>query len=345
MKAARFHKVDTPLKIEEIPAPKPGQGEVLVRVKATGICGSDLFAYHFWPPETFGLKSLTLGHECAGVVEAVGKNVKDLSEGDRVCMDYVIPCGHCYYCIAGKSNLCENLKCAGFEVDGAFAEYICLLERQFLKLPENIPFDQGAILGCAVVTPYHSLSIAEIAPGDTVVIYGIGGVGIHAVNLAAGVFRAGRVIAVDVAEYKLKLAIELGADETINAAEEDPVETIKKLTGGRGADVALVFVPEAPKVIEQSLKSVGKGGKAVIVGKCRENIQIDTSSFLENELQLRSSVEHLQGEMLRVIELAKEKKIDLSKSITHRISLDEVNKGLEILEKKIGNPVRVVIVQ
>lgn len=345
MKAARFHNVDTPLRIEEVPTPKPGPGEVLVKVKASGICGSDLFAYHFWPPETFGRKSLTPGHECAGVVEAVGKNVEALSEGDRVCMDYVIPCGQCYYCIAGKSNLCENLKCVGFEVDGVFAEYICLPERQFLKLPENIPFDQGAILGCAVVTPYHSLRIAEITPGDTVAIYGIGGIGIHAVNLAARVFGAGRVIAVDIAEYKLKLATELGADETINAAEEDPVETIKKLTGGRGADVTLVCVPEAPKVVEQSIKSAGKGGKAVIVGKCRENVQINPESFLENELQLRSSVEHLRWEILRVIELAKEKKFDLSKSITHRISLEEVNEGLEILEKKIGNPVRVVIVQ
>jgi 2-desacetyl-2-hydroxyethyl bacteriochlorophyllide A dehydrogenase len=345
MKAARFHKVGTPLKIEEIPTPKAGPGEVLVRVKASGICGSDLCAYHFYPPETFGSKSLTLGHECAGVVEAVGKNVKALSEGDRVCMDYVIPCGHCYYCIVGRSNICENLKCAGFEVGGAFAEYICLPERQFLKLPGNIPFAQGAILGCAVVTSYHSLRIAEITPEDTVVIYGVGGVGMHAVNLATGVFGAGRVIAVDITEYKLKLATELGADETINAAEEDPVEAIKKLTGERGVDVALVYVPEAPKVIEQSLKSVGNGGKTVIVGICRENVQIGPESFLEKELQLRSSAEHLQWELLEVIELAKEKRIDLSKSITHKISLDEVNEGLEILEKKIENPVRVVIVQ
>jgi propanol-preferring alcohol dehydrogenase len=345
MKAARFYKVNTTLKIEEIFTPKPGPEEVLVRVKASGICGTDLCAYHFYPPETFGLKSLTLGHECAGMVEAVGKNVKVLSEGDRVCMDYVIPCGHCYYCITGRSNLCENIKCAGFEVDGAFAEYICLPERQFLKLPENIPFAQGAILGCAVVTPYHSLRIAEITPGDTVAIFGVGGVGIHAVNLAARVFGAGKTIAIDIAEYKLKLATELGADETINAAEEDPVEIIKKLTEGRGADVALVYVPEAPQVVEQSLKSVEKGGKAVMVGICRENVQVDSESFLEKELQLRSSIEHLRWELLQVIELAREKKIDLSKSITHKISLDEVNEGLEIYEKKTGNPVRVVIVQ
>jgi 2-desacetyl-2-hydroxyethyl bacteriochlorophyllide A dehydrogenase len=345
MKAARFYRVDNPLTIEEIPTPTPGSGEVLVRVKASGICGSDLYTYHFYSPKSFGLRSLTLGHECAGVVEAVGNNVKVLSEGDRVCMDYVISCGHCYYCITGRSNLCENLKCAGFEVDGAFAEYTCLSERQFLKLPENIPFAQGAILGCAVVTPYHSLRIAEITPGDTVAIYGVGGVGMHAVNLAARVFGAGKTIAVDITEYKLKLATKLGADETINAAEEDPVETIKKLTGGRGVDIALVYVPEAPKVVEQSLKSVGKGGKAVMVGICRENVQVDSESFLEKELQLRSSIEHSQWELLRVIELAKEKKIDLSKSITHKISLDEVNKGLEILEKKTGNPVRVVIVQ
>jgi len=345
MKAARFYRADNPLTIEEIPTPMPGSGEVLVKVKASGICGSDLCAYHSYPPESFGLRSLTLGHECAGVVKIVGKNVKSLRKGDNVCMDYVIPCGYCYYCITGRSNLCENLKCTGFEVDGAFAEYICLPERQFLKLPENIPFAQGAILGCAVVTPYHSLRLAEITPGDTVAIYGVGGVGLHAVNLAAKIFGAGMTIAVDIVEYKLKLATELGADKTINAAEEDPVKTIKKLTGGRGVDIALVYVPEAPNVIDQSLKCVGKGGRAVMVGKCKENVQIDPSSFLEKELQLRSSIEHLQWELLRVIELAKEKKIDLSRSITHRISLDEANKGLEILEKKTGDPVRVVIIQ
>ncbi len=123
------------------------------------------------------------------------------------------------------------------------------------------------------------------------------------------------------------------------------MKTIKKLTGGRGVDIALVYVPEAPKVVEQSLRSLGKGGKAVMVGICAKKIQIAPEPFLEKELQLRSSIEHLQWELLRVIELAKAKKIDLSKSITHKISLDEVNEGLEILEKKTGNPVRVVIVQ
>jgi len=341
MKAARFYGPNMPLKLEEIPVPKVGPREVLVRVRASGICGSDLHALHGAFPER--PVPVTMGHECAGVVEEVGEGVTELSEGDRVCLDYVVSCGRCEYCSMGKSNLCDDLKCVGFELDGAFAEYLCLPERQFLKLPENIPFDEGAILGCAVVTPYHALRMADIKVGDTVAIYGAGGVGIHAVQLAR-LFGAGKLIVVEVSERKLRLASELGADEAVNALEEDPVRAVMDATGGRGCDVVVVFTG-SKRAVEQALRSVGKDGRVVVVGYCREPVRVNLMEFMSNEVQLRSSIEHVRWELARVIELRASGRIDLSRSITHRIRLEEINRGLEILEKKIGDPLRIVVVQ
>ncbi|RLI06545.1 hypothetical protein DRO24_04805 [Candidatus Bathyarchaeota archaeon] len=339
MKAARFYGPNTPLRVEEVPIPEVGPKDVLVKVRASGICGSDLHALHGAFPEM--PVPVTMGHECAGIVEEVGEEVTTLSEGDRVCMDYVVSCGYCEYCSRGNNNLCDSLLTVGFELDGSFAEYVCLPEKQFLKLPKNIPFDEGAILGCAVVTPYHALRVAEVRAGDHVAIYGAGGVGIHAVQLAR-IFGASKLIVVEVSEYKLKTASELGADETVNALEEDPVKRIKEETSGKGCDVVLVFTGSR-KAVEQALRSVKKGGRVVLVGYCREPVSLDAMEFMSNEIQLRSSIEHNRWELARVIELRALGKIDLSKSITHRVSLDQVNRGLEILEKKIGDPLRVVV--
>jgi len=341
MKAAKFYGPNMPLRIEEIPVPEVGPGEVLVRVRASGICGSDLHALRGAFPEM--PIPVTMGHECAGVVEEVGEGVTEFSKGDRVCLDYVVSCGHCEYCSAGRSNLCDDLKCVGFELDGAFAEYLCLPERQFLRLPDNVPFDEGAILGCAVVTPYHALRMAGLRVGDAVAIYGAGGVGIHAVQLAR-LFGAGKLIVVEVSERKLRLASELGADETINALEEDPVRAVMDATKGRGCDVVMAFTG-SKRAVEQALRSVKKGGKVVIVGYCREPVSIDLMEFMSNEVQLRSSIEHNRWELARVIELRASGRIDLSKSITHRVRLEEINRGLEMLEKKIGDPLRIVVVQ
>jgi len=343
MKAARLHRIGEKLRIDEVQVPRVGAHEVLVDVKASGICHSDLNYRDGTAP--VGKLPITLGHEVAGVIAEVGDRVKEVKEGDRVCVHYVISCGSCFFCSSGRENLCEEYRMIGKDVDGGFAEYIRVPARNVLKLPETVPFEQGAIMGCAVSTPFHALRRSRLVVGETAVIYGVGGLGVHAVQLASKIFGAGKVIAVDVSEEKLRLAKQLGADEVVNAAEEDPAESIKEITNGKLADVALDFVG-LRKTIEKAIDCVGKGGRTVIVGIGPEDVQVSPyGSLIAKEMELIGVNDHLKSEMAQLVRLVESGRLDLSTSITHRVPLEEVNRGMEILEKKIGNPVRVVAVQ
>ena len=343
MKAARLHRIGEKLRIDEILIPKVGPDDVLIRIRASGICGSDLHYRNGVIP--VGKLPITLGHEIAGVIAEVGDNVNEVKRGDRVCVHYVISCGNCAFCAMGKENLCERYQMIGKHVNGGFAEYLKAPAKNVLKLPDSIPFEQGAIMGCAVSTPFHALRRAKTSEGSTVMIYGVGGLGMHAVQLSARIFGAGKVIAVDVSREKLDMAEEVGADETVNAVEEDPVKRVMNLTHGRGADVVIDFVGHR-ETIERAIKCVGKGGRVVVVGMGAEDIRIfPYQTLIAKEMEIIDVNDHLKPELAQLIELVRSGKVDLSKSITHRVSLDDVNKGMELLEKKIGNPIRVVIIQ
>lgn len=343
MKAARLHRIAEKLRIDNVPVPDLGSKDVLVDVMASGICHTDINYREGVSP--VGKLPIILGHEIAGVIAEVGDQVEDVKESDRVCVHYVLSCGECRFCIAGRENLCEKYQMIGKHVDGGFAEYIKVPARNVLKLPEAIPFEQGAIMGCAVSTAFHALRRGRINVGDTIVIYGVGGVGVHAVQLAAKVFGAGKVIAVDISEEKLKIAQKLGADEVVNAAEEKPLERIKEMTDGRLADVALEFIG-LRSTIEEAISCVGKGGRMLIVGICPEDIRVAPHrTIIGKELEIIGVNDHLKSEVAQLIKLVSSGKIDLSGSITHRVQLEDVNHGMEILEKNIGNPVRVVITQ
>jgi len=212
-----------------------------------------------------------------------------------------------------------------------------------VKLPDTITYEQGAIAGCAVVTSFHATGIGEVKPGSSVAIYGIGGVGFHGIQQAR-LFGASRVIAVDIADEKLKLAKSAGADEAVNAADEDPVKRIRELTGGKGVDVAFEYIG-LKKTIEQSINSIRMGGVVVMVGTSGSIIEIKQVDFLSREAQLRTSWGHTKEDLLRVLNLIETKRLDLSKSITHRFPMREVNHALEMLDRKMGNPVRIVLTQ
>jgi propanol-preferring alcohol dehydrogenase len=343
MRAVRLHRIGEELKMDCIPVPQIGPNEVLVDIKASGICGSDLHFRNGVSP--VGKLPITLGHEIAGVIAEVGNRVEGIGEGDRVCVHYPITCGDCIFCNMGRENFCERYQMIGKHVDGGFAEYIKVPARNVVKLPKSIPFDQGAIIGCAVSTAFHALRRARINEGDVTVIYGIGGVGLHAVQLASRIFGAGRLIAVDVSKEKLEMAKKLGADEVIDVAEEDPVERIKEITDGKLADVVIELIG-LKKTIEKAMDCLGKGGRMVIVGIGPEDIQVSPyKTIIGKEMEIIGSNDHLRQEVVQLIELVRSGKIDLSASVTHRSSLDEVNRGMEILERKIGNPIRVVVTQ
>jgi len=344
MKAAKLYSIGEGMKIDLVKVPKARVNDVLVDIRASGICHSDLNYRDGLSP--VGKLPIILGHEIAGVVAAVGDDVEGIKIGNRVCVHYVVSCRHCLYCRTGRENFCEKYQMIGKDVDGGLAEYIAVPAVNVLKLPDAIPFEQGAIMGCAVSTAYHALKRGRVMPGETVVIYGVGGLGIHAVQLAARIFGAGKVIAVDVLDEKLKLAKKLGADEIINAANDEPAKSIKTMTNAKLADVVLDFVGFR-STIEKGIECVGKSGRIVIAGLGKvEDITVSPyKSIIGKEMEIIGVNDHYKSELATLIQLTSSGKLDLSNSVTHRVSLDDVNLGIEILEKKIGNPVRVVVVK
>ena len=341
MKAARVHRISEKLSIDLVEIPEVEPDDVIVEVHASGICHSDI-NYRDGIASVSKLP-IILGHEIAGVIAKTRSRIGGIHEGDRVCVHYVISCGTCVFCRTDRENYCEKYQMMGKDIDGGLAQYVKVPARNALKLPETIPFEQGAILGCAVSTAFHALRRARARAGDTVVIYGIGGLGTHAIQLAAKIFEAGKIVAVDVLDEKLKLAKRLGADEVVNAATEDPAERIKDMTDGKLAEVVLDFVGDK-RTIERAIDCVGKGGRIALVGIGREDIHVSPyRTIIGKEMELVGVNDHVKSELAELIELVGSGRIDLSVSVTHRVSLEDVNRGIQILEEQIGNPIRVVV--
>ncbi len=343
MRVARFYKVGEPLKIESIPIPKPDRGEVLVNIKACGICGSDIHIVYEGVTPT-GYIPITLGHEPAGVISAIGPEVEDWKIGDRVTINPFLTCGKCINCLSGNSQICLSRHVIGIHTEGGLAEFLKIPTKNLIHLPENIPFDQGGIAVDAVATPYHALTKrGELRVGEKVAIFGCGGLGIHGVQIAK-VCGASLVIAIDVNDSSLERARRVGADETINPKTNNLLQKIKKLTEGIGVDLAVEFVG-LRETIEQILQCVRIGGRVVVVGLGPEEVTIPPpTTFVRTELSLLGSYGSTTSEIQTVVRLIESGKLNLSESITERFPLEEVNKGLDHLYKKIGNPIRIVII-
>lgn len=269
MKAAVVHEFGKPLSLESVPVPEMGNDEVLLKVRAEGICHSDVHIWRGRESEGSPLP-LIMGHECAGVIERAGKDVKNVKPGDRVVVDYRLTCGQCFYCNSGRTNLCVRTRDFGFSVNGGYAEYSVLAGRQVFPLPDEISFEEGAIIGCAVVTAYHATRVSEIRTGDSAAVIGLGGVGYHILKLcrAAG---ARRLIAVDVDDRKLARAAKLGA-ETINPQNEPAEKRIKEVTKDEGVDIAFEAIGLS-KTVEAAIRSLSPVGKAVLVGLCFDKVE------------------------------------------------------------------------
>src|SRR5271169_1091630 len=210
-KAARFYKANTPIKLETVPLRAMGDDDVYVEVRAAGICHSELHSIRGRTSPAFS--PITLGHEASGVIAAKGKNVTNVEIGDRVGIDYVLSCGKCQYCIAGRDNLCDNFTVMSFNIDGSWASGAVVPARHVHKLPKNLGFPEGAIMNCSVFTAYHANKLAGTSAGSAVLVYGLGGVGISVLEWAS-IFGANQIIAIDAEEGKLRLAKEKGATVT-----------------------------------------------------------------------------------------------------------------------------------
>ena len=321
--------------------PAVGARHVLIRIKAAGICHSDAHYRAGVSPVSF--LPLTLGHEVAGVVEQVGPGVQSFAPGDRVCVHYLVTCGQCAFCQAGTEQFCATAQMIGKHRDGGYAEFIAVPERSVFRLPDEIPFEQGAILMCSFATSLHALNKARLAHGETVAIFGIGGLGVSAVQLAK-YFDAAEVYAVDINPHKLRLAERFGA-LPVNAAASDPVEQIRELTHGRGVDVALELVGLA-LTMRQAVQSLAIMGRAALVGLTRETFEVAPyAELLNKEAEIIGVSDHLASEIPVLLELVRTRKLDLSQGIIRPAPLEagSVNQALDGLEK-FGEDVRVVII-
>jgi len=340
MKALRLVAIGSPLEEQEVALPIIGAHDVLIRVKAAGICHSD--AHYRAGVSPVSSLPLTLGHEVAGVVEQVGSEIEDFTPGDRVCVHYLVTCGQCAFCLAGTEQFCPAAQMIGKHRDGGYAEFIAVPERSVFLLPDEIPFEQGAIVMCSSATSLHALTKAWLRPGEMVAIFGAGGLGISALQLARH-FGAAQVYAVDINPRKLELAERLGAIP-VNAATSNPVEQLREMTNGRGVDVALELVG-LPLTMQQAVRSLAILGRAALVGLTREHFEIAPySELLNKEAEIIGVSDHLAIEIPLLLDLVRTRKLVLSHGIIRTVPLDAdaINRVLDGLAN-FGDDVRVVI--
>jgi 2-desacetyl-2-hydroxyethyl bacteriochlorophyllide A dehydrogenase len=341
MRAVRLVQPGKPVELFDIPMPAIGPSDVLVRVRAAGICHSDVH-YRAGRSRVDPLP-LTLGHEVAGEVADVGRSVRRLKPGDRVVLHYLVTCGACAYCASGHEQFCPDGKMIGHYTDGGYAEYIAVPERNALALPDNVPFEGGATLMCASATALHALRKGRIQGGETLAVIGVGGLGLSAVQLGRAL-GAREVYAVDTQPAKRGLAARYGA-VPIDPAQGDPADQIRALTGGRGVDVTLELIG-LPVTIRQALRAVAPMGRAVVVGLCDKPVEIDTYyELLGPEAELIGSNDHLLHELPLLLEYARRGVLDLSQVVSRTIPLDaaQINATLDDLEHFTAG-VRTVIV-
>ncbi len=341
MKAIRLVEVGRPLELKEVDVPTPGEREVLVRVKAAGICHSD--AHYRAGTSPAGPLPLTLGHEIAGIVEVPGPGVSAVRAGDRVCVHYLATCGDCEYCSRGNEQFCPSGAMLGKHRDGGYAEYVLAPARSLVRLPDEIPFEQGAVLMCSSATALHALRKARLAPGERVAVFGVGGLGMSAVQLARAL-GALDVYAVDIDAAKLALASQLGA-VPVDGSDGDPVAEIRRLTGGRGVDVALELIG-LPETMSQAVRALGVMGRAALAGISARALAIDTyRELLGKEAEVIGTSDHLLQELPLLVELARRGALDLSQVVARTVPLDAaaVNGVLDALDEFRGD-VRTVIV-
>ena len=340
MQAAQLTEIGEPLKLVEVPVPQPGNEEILVRVKAAGICSSDI---HYQDGRSAVTKlPITLGHEVAGEVAQCGNGVKSLKAGDRVSLFYLVTCGKCMMCSTGNDNYCSEAKMLGKNIDGGFAEYVVVPARNAFSFPESIPFTQAALITDAVATPFHALKRSAVKVGENVLIIGIGGLGIHAVQIAR-IMGAGQVIAMDLDDDKLDLAKKVGATAVINPLRDNLKDIIAAQTKGAGVDVALELIGLVD-TIRQGIDSTGLGGRTVIVGICTNEIGLNPyHDLLLKERTIMGSADQCRADFPVIIEMAAQRRLDLSHSVSHELPLKQVNQGLEMLKKKDQTLVRIVI--
>ena len=305
---------------QEVPEPTISPDDVLIRVKACGICGSDVHGLDGSTGRR--IPPIVMGHEAAGVIEEVGANVKGWAAGDRVTFDSTVSCGQCYFCARGEINLCDNrqvlgVSCGEFRRHGAFAELVSVPARILYRLPDSLGFAEAAMIE-AVSIAVHAVNITPKSLGDTAVVVGSGMIGLLTIQAAKAAGFA-RVFAVDLDDNKLAVALRLGADAVFNPKTVDVPKAIQELTNGRGADVALEAVGAAAP-IKTAIMSVKKGGTVTLIGNIAPNIELPLQAVVTRQIRLQGSCAS-SGEYPACIELLASGAIKVDEMISARVPL------------------------
>src|SRR5262245_26430418 len=360
MKPAALKKLHEPLVIESVDVDKPGRREVLVRTAATGVCHSDLHAIEGNSRFTLG-GTMVLGHEGAGVVEAIGPDVTSMAVGDHVVACLSGFCGACPQCLAGHPNLCvggavarekgspprlsqQGHECASFAGIGSFAERMLLHENSLVRIDRDLPLDRAALVGCGVLTGVGAaLRTAGLEAGQTVAVFGCGGVGLSIVQ-GARIGGARQIIALDVFESKLEIARRVGATHVVNTSHDDPVKAVRAMTRGAGVDHAFEAVGNAT-LVRQAIESLAIRGTATIVGvlppdatiefpwmAIRPECRVQTSRMGSNRFRI---------DIPRYLDFYRQGRLLLDEMVTRRGRLDDINDAFRAM--KAGEVARTVL--
>jgi D-arabinose 1-dehydrogenase-like Zn-dependent alcohol dehydrogenase len=341
MKAVRLIQLGNPLEEAEVAVPEIGPSDVLVRVAGCGICHSD--AHYRAGISKLDSLPVTLGHEVAGQVEAVGEKVTHVSPDDRVCIHYLVSCGHCDFCVRGNEQFCAQVRMIGNRRDGGYAEFITVPSRNVFPLPDEISFEQGAIMMCSSATAFHALNTAQLKPGETVAIFGFGGLGFSALQLAKAL-GSGEIYVVEINSAKLVTASSFGG-VPIDATAGDPVEQILDATSGKGVDVAIELVGSAA-TMQQAVRCLGIQGRAAMVALSKESMSLlPYPDLINKEAEVIGVSDHLASELPVLLNLARSGKLRFPEGTLRFVDLDagQINSALDGLEKSTGH-IRTVIV-
>ena len=336
MRAMVLEQFGAPLKLKDVPVPKVGPNEALIKVR---VCGAGLtVVIMIATPGRIKAFPRIPGHEIAGEVVEVGSEVKMFKAGQRVTNHFYLTCGTCRYCRSGRETLCENFRGnVGNGCDGGYAEYCVLPERNLVRIPDGVTDLEAAVASDAIATPYHAChKEAQLSPGDDVLIIGAGGgVGIHMVQMAR--LCGGRVIAAEIGEEKMELAKTMGADEVIDARRGEIVKQVKALTNGRGVDAAIDIVGNS-RTLQACLESLAPAGRMVIIGSKPASVYGEDPTFQVNPQEFMRQAQEIHGsryvnneEIIRTLELVKHKRIKAVVSRT--FPLEEAEQAHELLRK------------